>query len=127
MIVKVATPLPFSGALRAVAPSTLNDAFPVGVPDNAETVTCTTPAAGYVTVGALMLMLVVVTMLPTLRVNICVVEPTLFFAVNVTEYEPESREDGVPLRMPVSGFSVNPAGSVPISVNVDGGKLTEAI
>ena len=51
----VATPLPFSGALRDAPPSTLNDAFPVGVPDTAETVTCTTPAAGYVTVGALML------------------------------------------------------------------------
>ena len=72
-----------------------------------------------------MLMFVAVRMLPTFRVNICVVEPTLLVAVNETV--DELVPDGVPLRMPVRRFSVNPVGSEPVSVNVDGGKLGEVI
>src|SRR5580658_3943078 len=75
-----------------------------------------------------MLMLVEVVTLPTLRVNISVVEPTLLVAVNETV--DELVPDGVPLRIPVRAFSVRPrlfsVESVVLDAErVDGGKLAE--
>src|SRR5580658_5996616 len=73
-----------------------------------------------------MLMLVEVVTLPTLRVNISVVEPTLLVAVNETV--DELVPDGVPLRIPVRAFSVRPrlfsVDSVVLDPeSVEGGKL----
>ena len=75
-----------------------------------------------------MLMLVVVVTTPTVRVNVSVVVPTLFVAVNETVDELDP--DGVPLRIPVRAFSVRPrlfsVESVVLDAErVDGGKLAE--
>lgn len=59
VIVNVATPLPFNGAVIGVPPFTASVAFPVGVPASELTVTCTVPFDGYVTAGALAMAVVV--------------------------------------------------------------------
>src|SRR5437773_748457 len=58
VLVKVADPLA-SALLTAVPPSALSVTLPVGVPALALTVTVTTPSAGYVTDGALIVVVVV--------------------------------------------------------------------
>ncbi len=57
-IVKVVEPL-LSGCVIAAPPSTLNDTFPVGVSVPALTVTVTMPSEPYVTVGAVIIIVVV--------------------------------------------------------------------
>jgi len=56
--VNVATPLPSNAAMRGVPLSTTREAFPVGVPIVELTVTVTIPDAGYVTEGAMRLVVV---------------------------------------------------------------------
>jgi hypothetical protein len=60
-LVSVNVLAPFvSGCVVAVAPSTLSETLPVGVPLADDTVTVTTPLAGDVTVGAVMVVVVAV-------------------------------------------------------------------
>jgi hypothetical protein len=75
------------------------------------------------TVKVVLFALVITGAVFTVSVKLCIKgEPTPFDAVNVMGYVPAVAAPGVPLRTPVDGVNVTPAGSVPDSLRLGVGK-----
>jgi hypothetical protein len=97
------------------APVSLN--VGAGVP---VAVTVNVPAVP--TVNVVLLALVITGAVFTVSVKLCIAAvPTPLLAVKLMGYVPLVPAAGVPLRTPVAGVNVTPAGNVPVSANVGAG------
>ena len=108
VLVNVANP-PDNDFETGVPPSTAKVTFPVGVPVVAETVTVTLALASYVIVGALMLVVVAITVL-----NVAVTDLSSFIA---TTQEP------VPEHAPPQPTKTDPESAVGVRVTFKAGTV----